>query len=440
MRGRASITVAAVSLALLVPAAGRPGHAGDRALDVPRDAVATIVGPVFAPGFSRSTVVESAGDVNRDGKPDLLFRNVQGHGGDATRQYVLYGGRWPSVVRLPIAGALGFRVRGAGAAAAGDVNGDRYADLVSCTGNEATVLFGRPGRRAPVDRGLRVSAGCPERAGDIDGDGRDDLLLQTQSTPHVVAGVVFGCRPPAVVDARRPGRGGFRLEVHGRPFARVAPVGDLNGDGREEFVVDEAPRSPRLTIVFGRRRSGTVDSRRPGLPAIVGAGILRGTIASAGDVNGDGVDDLVIGIRGRRACVILGRRGRWPATTACGGAQSIVVDGAPPESDLGFAAGTLGDLDGDGYGDLYVSAPGEQVPGADFGGGAVYLVYGRADARRINLGTDARVIRIRAARDLGDTIGFSVTGLGDLTGDGVNDVVLGGSQLGDGWVVSPRTP
>jgi hypothetical protein len=191
--------------------------------------------------------------------------------------------------------------------------------------------------------------------------------MVTTNGPHVVATVVFGRRPPAAVDVGAVGRGGFRVEVPGRQFARIA--------------------------------------------------------ASATSTATDATTSS-----------------SWPATTACGGPRSIRIEGPAARSDLGYAVGSAGDLDGDGHGDVFVSAPGEQTPGADFGGGAVYLVYGRKHVRRIDLATDPRVVRIGAGRDLGDTIGFSVAAPADLTGDGANDVVLGGFQSGDARVVWPRTP
>ena len=442
---------AVLAFALLVPSAGRPTVAAGGDLAIPRDAARTIVGPNFAAGFPRSTAVTNVGDVDGDKRPDLLIMNTQGHGGDQVRGNLLFGGDWPKLTRLPASGKRGIRVPGF-AGAAGDVNGDERADLVSCGigGRRPSILFGRAGRRPPAERGFGIATSsggtCPRGVGDVDGDGFDDLIVDG---PRGTAAVVFGRRPPTAVNPERPGANGFRIEAKKSPPVWFAPVGDLNGDRRADLVIDPAYQAKRVLVLFGKRRSGTVDPGGPGLPAIVGLGAWRGTIASAGDVNGDGVGDLIVGDRragpnsartGGRACVILGRRGRWPATSACDGPRGVVIEGAPKNADLGAHVGAAGDLDGDGLGDLWVSAPSEQIAGSDFGGGAVYVVYGRRAARRIDLANDPRVVRIAATPKLGENLGYSVAVAGDLTGDRQADIVLGGDLLGNAWVVSVPTP
>ena len=142
--------VAVLAGALVVPASGRPVATTGAELEVPRDAATTIAGPVFTVGFPRSTGLVAVGDVNRDGKRDLLVTNTQGHAGDQVRGNVLFGGSWPTSIRLPARGTRGFPLSGI-AAASGDVNRDGYDDLVSCAmvRTSARVLFGRPGRRPP---------------------------------------------------------------------------------------------------------------------------------------------------------------------------------------------------------------------------------------------------------------------------------------------------
>src|SRR5687768_11686744 len=102
------VAVAASLCALGLEGAGaesslRQGVSDRLELQVPRDAHVRILGPTFAPGFPRAALVARAGDVNGDGKPDLLVANLQGHGGDQAHSFLLFGGSWPRTVRLPTA-------------------------------------------------------------------------------------------------------------------------------------------------------------------------------------------------------------------------------------------------------------------------------------------------------------------------------------------------
>ena len=417
-------------------------------LQVPRDAQVRIIGPAFAAGFSRAALVESAGDVNGDGKPDLLVANLQGHGGDEAHSFVLFGGVWPKTVRLPTAKSRGFRIPGVVAEAAGDVNGDGRDDVLRC-GDPTTILFGRTGTQAAAPAaGFRVSGGIcngPARAGDVDKDGRDDLLFVTYRGTRLFATLVFGRRPRASVSLERIGPQGFRINATRSALQRAAPAGDLNGDGHADLVLHtSSSSSQRLHIVFGRRRSGTLDldaSSARALPVIVGLHRFLGTFGAAGDVNGDGIGDLIVAERGRgRACVIFGRRGPWPREISCGEKQGFMITAPSVRSDLGFTAGAAGDLNGDRLGDIILSATGETDAGPDeFGGGAVYLVLGRRETTPVRLDRDDRVIRI-AGQPVGEDIGFSAAAPGDVTGDAQPDIAIGGRLLGDTWLVSLPVP
>ena len=332
------------------------------------------------------------------------------------------------------------------------MNGDGHADLVGCAigGQHAVgILFGRAGRRPAAARSFRIEtiSRCPRSTGDVDGDGLDDLIVDGFDGEGVQATVVYGSRQPATVNSAKPGANGFRIKAMKNPPVWFSPVGDINGDRRADLVIDPATRAARVRVLFGARRTGTIDPAQPGLPTIAGLGPWRGTVGSAGDVNGDGIDDLLIGDRrlkpgvpvAGRACVIFGKRGRWPASRSCDGRDGIVISGAPRTSDFAAYTGSAGDLDGDGYGDLWVSAPSERIPGADFGGGAVYIVFGRRAAGRIDVANDPRVVRITSAPKLGESLGFSVAVAGDVTGDRRADVVVGGYYSGNAWVVPVPT-
>ena len=244
----------------------------------------------------------------------------------------------------------------------------------------------------------------------------------------------------------RIGPQGFRINATRRALQAVAPAGDLNGDGRADLILHtSSSSSQRLHIVFGRRRSGTLDLDAPAaraLPVVVGLHRFLGAFGAAGDVNGDGIDDLIVAERGRgRACVIFGRRGPWPRETSCGTKQGFIITAPSVRSDLGFTADAAGDLNGDRLGDILLSATGETNAGPDeFGSGALYLVLGRRETTPVALGRDERVIRIAGQPDLPDDIGFSATAPGDVTGDAQPDIAIGGRLLGDTWLVSLPAP
>lgn len=449
-----SVTAVALVGAALLPAVAGSA-AGGRDLVVPRDAARTIAASNFASGMPRATTVTNVGDVNGDKRADLLVVNTQVHGGSDVRSDLLFGANLQKLTRLPVSGRKGFPVRGT-VAAAGDVNGDGRADLVSCivvAGKEVgTILFGRAGRRPATAGGFRITnaSRCPRRAGDVDGDRIDDLIVDGYEGEGVNATVIYGSRRPVSVDAARPGPNGFRIDAKKNPPFWVSPVGDINGDRRADLVIDPAYRATRVRVLLGARRAGTVDPGKPGLPTITGLGWFRGSITSAGDINGDGIDDLLIGDTrykpnaapvGGRACVIFGKRERWPTSTpGCDGHGGIVVEGASNTAQFADYAGSAGDIDRDGYDDLWVSAQSEQIPGLDFGGGAVYIVYGQKFAGRINIGNDARVVRIIPTAKVGEQLGSSVAVAGDLTGDRYSDVVIGGNLSGNAWVISLGKP
>lgn len=315
-------------------------------------------------GFS----VSSAGDVNGDGFDDLIlsapYADPNGSSSGAT--YVVFG-----------------KAGGFGAA----------LELSALDGNNG---FQINGELASSFSGYRVSA-----AGDVNGDGFDDLLVGGTFVCHVVFGKAGGFGPALNLSAL-DGSNGFEMKSEnladqlGRGVGRA---GDVNGDGIDDFIVGatEADSGNGASfVVFGRlggfgatldlltlNGSNGFKIRSEGLYDNVGSSV------SGGDVNGDGFDDLIIAAYDAgRSYVVFGKGGGFSAElqllTLNGSNGFRIIGGAP--SDIRIVGGA-GDVNGDGFDDVVIGAPFAAPNGLN--SGESYVVFGKAGnfAATLNVST-----------------------------------------------------
>ena len=253
---------------------------------------------------------------------------------------------------------------GRSVARAGDVNGDGYADLVvaASTSNTAYVYLGgaTPLRGAPITlvspRGGSNFGADVSSAGDVNGDGYADLLVGAfaSSTAYVYLGGAGATALSATPITLRPPSG-----ITG--FGTVTEAGDVNGDGFADVVVG-AYVYQRAFLYLGGPGATPWKADPICLDGPDGSGF--GGVASAGDLNRDGYGDFFV-VAGAvdLAQVYLG----GPDWTMRGAAP-IVVRG-PRMSYFGSSQACAGDVNGDGYGDFAVGA---------FGANAAYVYLGRA--------------------------------------------------------------
>ncbi len=360
------------------------------------------VGPDARPALrlSEPAVVRAltnAGDVNGDGFGDLLVAGFTGTSPDGARVTLLLGGpdglRAPPVevargVTVPQGNEL-FAGPAPRAASAGDLNGDGYGDVALLVTPEATtgpglqvaLVFGGPAALTLARTSLRAVAVAT--GWDADGDGYADLALGVPTADSFGAVQVYAGGGEGLATTPRLTRAGSA--ALGQNFgASLALVGDVNGDGRADLAVSATiPHTTMLETGTWRRLHvfhGTADGLAAE-PAASAQGLNRAfpfaiVVAAAGDVNGDGFDDVAardpLGSSDDGAARVFLGAAAGLQTEASRQVQSLCEDGA-----FGYAIAGAGDLDGDGFGDLLVGQPGRGQTSA-CAGGRVHVFAGGA--------------------------------------------------------------
>jgi VCBS repeat-containing protein len=410
----------------------------------------------------------------------------------------------PEAIDLSILnGRNGFRLDGGSAgdssgfsvSAAGDVNGDGYDDIIiDATGADhngdrsgsSYVVFGKAsGFDASIDLsslngrdGFRldgVSAGdnsgwSVSGAGDVNNDGYDDIIIGSRSgSSYVVFGKASGLFTASIDLSSLNGRDGFRLDgVRADDFSgfSVSGAGDVNNDGYDDLIIGApAVYSSSLPgssyVVFGKASgftasidlsslNGSNGFRLDGVSAGDNSGI---SVSGAGDINNDGYDDLIIGARhadpnGRdsgSSYVVFGKASGFTASidlSILNGRDGFRLDGESAGDNSGWSVSGAGDVNGDGYDDLIISAPGD-YPHSSIR--SSYVVFGKASGFTASIDLSSLNGRDGFRLDgesAGDASGHSVSAAGDFNGDGYDDIIIGalhadhnGSRSGSSYVV-----
>ncbi len=372
--------------------------------------------------------VAGAGDVNGDGFADLIVGawGARPDGVHATGSAFVYSGidgtllwRFDGKVH---ADQFGYSVDGAG-----DVNGDGFADLiVGANGRDpgglesagsVYVYSGADGAQlwridgAAVEDWLGSSV---SGAGDVNADGYDDFIIGA-----------WGADPGGRVDA------GSALVFSGidrsllwrfdgtfqgdRLGSSVAEAGDVNADGYADLVLG----APFFDIGFSRDigavlvHSGVDGSLLWEFNGERSGGEFGIAVDGAGDVNGDGHDDLIAG-EWKAGVGFSSRAGFASVYSGSDGALLWKFIGQEALDFLGESVAGAGDVNRDGYDDLIVGTS-RADPRGVFGAGSAYVYSGFDGSLFLQIDGEAAE----------DRLGTSVAGAGDVDGDGFDDVIVG---------------
>lgn len=446
----------------------------------------------------------TAGDINGDLFDDIIVgsRFYSNGQSDEGRVFVFYGSATglSTTADWIAEGNQDGALYGRAVASAGDVNDDGYDDIMVGASINASpspgegrvfVYYGGPS-------GLSCGAGCPvdataaadwtadgnqnnarfgrwvNSAGDVNNDGYDDILVgawlysngqSEEGRAYAFYGSAggFSCGTGCPVDANSAADWIVEGNQTGTALgSSVASAGDVNGDNFDDVMVgaysyNNGQSNEGLVFVFHGSASGL--SCGSGCPADVlttadwvaasnQANAYMGIVNSAGDVNGDGYDDIIVGSQYNNgqadegmAFVFYGSASGLPCGGGCPVDAFSAADWSAEGNQLqgqfagsGGTIGTAGDINGDGYDDIIVGAHNFDNPEAEEG--VVFIFLGSVAG--LSCGAGCPVDALTAANWIAQIdspsslFGFSVSTARDVNGDGAIDILIGAPEYDNG--------
>jgi hypothetical protein len=337
-------------------------------------------------------------------------------------------------------------------ASVGDVNGDGFADLVVADSlNDRIFLYlgGKDGLKfEPIVIEGTAGSGFGSRvagAGDVNGDGLDDVVVvapdqMTERTVNVVNDDGSVSQETIILKGQVLLYAGSPEGLSSTPFWTfenfkegdalrlvVSSAGDVNNDGFDDILIgvpyadvdrveaDGLVRAADAGLAYLFLGSGSGLSQEPSwiYRGRDQDGLFGWAVSTAGDVNGDSFDDVMISGLGRSYLFVGGETGLSILPKA-------VFDGAEDGDGFGTSMAAAGDVNKDGFGDVVIGAP-----GLNAGSGGVYLYLGSLDG----LVETPLFIGAPAGHS---GFGWEVSGAGDVNADGFRDVLVRSLAVNDG--------
>ena len=366
--------------------------------------------------------VAGVGDIDNDGFDDVVVGAPTG----TESVYVYYGSTSglastpDDTISSPLGGTdddWGWDVAGAG-----DINNDGFMDVIvgarlyDAQDGAAYLFLGTTSGLATS--GTELGEGTASQygyavgsAGDVNDDGFDDIIVgapaDSGGSAYVYHGSVSGIATAASTTVRA-GADSARLG------AAVSSAGDVNGDGYADILIGD-PDSTGFAGQFHIHQGsdvGVSSSADTTVTASVGSSFLGTTVDGVGDVNGDGYDDVVVGAIGNAPSVQCYAEVYEGTSTGLDTTAAVTLIDTLGSS-CGVAAGA-GDVNGDDFSDILVGSP--TAGPSDIGAASIFL----GSPGGIQSASESTVVGTSADEGLG----VAVSGAGDVNGDDFDDMLV----------------